>query len=195
MGRLQDRGIQELWTLRHSRQGLGNAPPGVRGTRAFNRLAVREALAPLPASARLELIEASAELLQGRLEVLGTPRTDLLDPDWSLDPTTGQRYPESRCAFRVDYRAGGDRRQVKQVWELSRHHHLTMLAAAWALTGDEAYAEMVARHLRSWWDHNEVLSGCQLGQRHRDRDPTDLMGLGTTPARRLARGGRLVRAQ
>ncbi len=48
---------------------------------------------------------------------------------------------------------------MKQVWELSRHHHLTVLAAAWWLTGEERYADMVAHHLRSWWQRNPYLSG------------------------------------
>ncbi len=48
---------------------------------------------------------------------------------------------------------------MKQVWELSRHHHLTVLAAAWWLTGNDEYADMVARHLRSWWQRNPFLSG------------------------------------
>ena len=66
---------------------------------------------------------------------------------------------EDRCSFQIDYRSADDDRQVKQVWELSRHHHLTILAAAWQLTGNAAYPEMVARHLRSWWQHNPPLSG------------------------------------
>jgi hypothetical protein len=48
---------------------------------------------------------------------------------------------------------------VKSVWELSRHHHLTVLAAAWWLTGDTRYADVVAAQLRSWWGANPFLSG------------------------------------
>jgi hypothetical protein len=48
---------------------------------------------------------------------------------------------------------------VKQIWELSRMHHLTLLAAAFSLSGDERYAERAASHLRSWWAQNPFLSG------------------------------------
>ena len=48
---------------------------------------------------------------------------------------------------------------IKQVWELSRLQHLTVLATAWFLTHDERYARRVADHLRSWWRENPFLSG------------------------------------
>ena len=45
------------------------------------------------------------------------------------------------------------------MWEPSRHQHLTVLAAAYRLDGDERYAEAVATQLRSWWAANPFLSG------------------------------------
>ena len=48
---------------------------------------------------------------------------------------------------------------VKAVWELSRHHQVTVLAAAYWLTGEERYAATAACHLRSWWKANPFLSG------------------------------------
>ncbi len=83
----------------------------------------------------------------------------MADPDWFLDPVSGYRFPADQYAFHIDYRNAPDHADVKQVWELSRHHHLTVLAAAWWLTGDDRYADTVARHLRSWWRHNPFLSG------------------------------------
>ncbi len=83
----------------------------------------------------------------------------MADPDWFVDPVSGHHFPADQYAFRIDYRNRPDRADVKQVWELSRHHHLTVLAAAWWLTGDDRYAEMVERHLRSWWQQNPFLSG------------------------------------
>ena len=38
-------------------------------------------------------------------------------------------------------------------------HHLTVLAAAFSLSGDERYAVRAASHLRSWWAQNPFLSG------------------------------------
>jgi Heparinase II/III-like protein/Heparinase II/III N-terminus len=48
---------------------------------------------------------------------------------------------------------------VKQVWEISRLQHLTLLATAWFLSRDDAYADRVAQQLRSWWQCNPFLSG------------------------------------
>ena len=158
-GRLQDRWNQEVWTLAHARPGGVTLPPVVRPDRHVDASAVHGMRGALPAAPRAALLAAADQLLEGRMEILGTARDDLADPDWSLDPTSGKRYPERRSAFRVAGRGVDDDRQVKQVWELSRHHHLTVLAAAWQLTGDDAYAELAARHLRSWWRRNPPLSG------------------------------------
>ena len=54
-------------------------------------------------------------------------------------------------------RDGHGERQVGV--EFSRHHHLTVLAAAWWLTSDARYADLVAAQLRSWWERNPFLSG------------------------------------
>jgi hypothetical protein len=59
----------------------------------------------------------------------------------------------------VDHRDEAVTGNVKAVWELSRHHHLTVLAGAWWLTGDDRYADVVAAQLRSWWAANPFLSG------------------------------------
>ena len=37
--------------------------------------------------------------------------------------------------------------------------HVTVLAAAFALSGDERYADRAGQHLRSWWARNPFLSG------------------------------------
>ena len=121
--------------------------------------------------------------------------TDSADPDWFLDPVTGRRAPDRRFAFAINHRDEGETGNVKQVWEMSRHHHLTVLAAAWWLTGDDRYAEAVADQLRSWWRANPFLtgvhwtSGIEVGVR--------LLVLGVDPAaaRRLAEGRRPVREQ
>ena len=82
-----------------------------------------------------------------------------LDPDWFLDPVTGRRAPDAALAFGIDHRDETVTGNVKSVWELSRHHHLTVLAAAWWLTSDARYADVVAAQLRSWWARNPFLSG------------------------------------
>ena len=80
-------------------------------------------------------------------------------PDWFLDPVTGRRAPDDVLAFGIDHRDESSIGNVKAVWELSRHHHLTALAAAYWLTDDERYAEAVDEQLRSWWSANPFLTG------------------------------------
>ena len=86
-------------------------------------------------------------------------RTDLVQPDWFTDPVTGRRSDPGRYSFRIDHRSQEQTGNVKQVWEISRLQHLTLLATAWFLTREEAYADRVASQLRSWWRENPFLSG------------------------------------
>ncbi len=91
--------------------------------------------------------------------MLGVLRPDSADPDWFLDPISGQRAPERELAFRIQHRDEAETGNIKQVWEFSRHHHLTVLATAWWLTRDDRYAEAVAAQLRGWWRANPFLTG------------------------------------
>jgi hypothetical protein len=123
--------------------------------------------APLPAAgdavpedARVRLKEAAEGLLGGRWPVLGRERDDMAPaPDWFLDPGTGRRAPDRAYCFDIDHRDAAEVGDVKQVWEPSRHQHLTVLAAAYHLGGDERYAQAVATQLRSWWRASPFLSG------------------------------------
>ncbi|MPZ79814.1 MAG: heparinase [Actinophytocola sp.] len=129
------------------------------------------ALPEVPADAVKRLVETADELMAGRGEYFGVPREDLVAPDWSADPKTGRRAPEDVYTFDIAYRSEDVVGDIKQLWEPSRHQHLTVLAAAYALTGDERYATRVAEHLRSWWAANPPLhgvhwvSGIELGVR------------------------------
>jgi hypothetical protein len=155
--RTEDLVRQSWWRRRWVRPGAAGGPvPALATRRLATRL--RPADAP-PADAVQRLVAAADDLLAGRSEILGVERDDLVDPDWFLDPTSGERFPDEAYAFAIDYRGVHQRANVKQVWELSRHHHLTLLAAAWWVTDDDRYAERVAAHLRSWWGANPFLNG------------------------------------
>jgi hypothetical protein len=131
-------------------------PPDSRG---FATPLPIDPVSAVPSAARRALVDAADRVLEGRSEVLGVPRIDLSVPDWFLDPVTGRRAPEGRYAFSINHRSEQETGNVKQVWELSRHHHLTVLSAAWSLSGEDRYAEVVARQLRDWWRDNPFLSG------------------------------------
>jgi hypothetical protein len=111
------------------------------------------------AGARERVLAAADRLLLGEWDVFGTTRTDMRSPDWFRDPVTGRRPDPARYAFRVEVRSEDRNGNIKQLWEVSRLQHLTVLAAAWYLSGDERYARMTAAQLRSWWRSNLFLSG------------------------------------
>jgi hypothetical protein len=135
------------------------APARTAGQRAFITPLPDTARAAVPEAAARAAIAAADAILDGTWNVLGSARSDIVDPDWFFDPGTGRRAPADRYAFRIDYRDERVTGNVKAVWELSRHHHLTVLASAYWLTGDERYAEAAAAQLRSWWRANPFLSG------------------------------------
>ncbi|MEV6831574.1 alginate lyase family protein [Amycolatopsis sp. NPDC051102] len=105
------------------------------------------------------LLATADEFMAGRAEYFGVVRSDFVAPDWFLDPKTGRRAPSDVYAFDVPYRSEDTVGDIKQIWEPSRHQHLTVLAAAYALTGTPAYATRAAEHLRSWWAANPPMQG------------------------------------
>ena len=137
------------------------------GHRAAPRRVSVRSFAPLPAGTldavpagdAGRLVRVADEILAGRWEVLGVTRQDMVAPDWFGDPLSGRRAPRAEYCFSINHRNQAVTGNVKQVWELSRHHHLTVLACAYALTGDRRYAERAGSHLRSWWEANPFLSG------------------------------------
>ncbi|SES49876.1 Heparinase II/III N-terminus [Pedococcus cremeus] len=158
--RVGDRGRQALWARRRVAVGADAGPVrGVLAQRSFTGtlpVGVADHVSP---AARAALVAAADRMLAGGATVLGFPRPDVADPDWFLDPVSGRRAPQDVYAFAVDHRDEAVTGNVKAVWELSRHHHLTVLAAAWWLTGEDRYADAVAAQLRSWWAANPFLSG------------------------------------
>jgi hypothetical protein len=158
--RARDQMLQTLWSRRQVRPGrLGVDAPPPPGEREFAAVLPPGTVDRIPGEARAAVLDSAERLLSGRWDVLGVVRTDLERPDWFCDPVTGRRSVQDRYAFRIDHRLEEQVGNVKQVWELSRLQHLTLLATAWFLTADERYAHRVADHLRSWWRENPFLSG------------------------------------
>ncbi|MEN8651562.1 alginate lyase family protein [Streptomyces sp. 21So2-11] len=143
--------------------------PSLTGAR-FTAVLPAGTIAAVPPDAAKRLIAEADRLMAGHAEYFGVDRDDLADPDWWYDPKTGRRAPWG-YAFDVPYRNEDTVGDIKQIWELSRHQYLTVLAVAYAITGNERYAERVAEHLRLWWAANAPLhgvhwiSGIELGIR------------------------------
>ncbi|MBX6740502.1 MAG: alginate lyase family protein [Acetobacteraceae bacterium] len=164
--RARNLAVQRLWRSRRgSRWAVppavacwagGSAPPG-----------------SLDGAAGTDALIALAEtVLDGSWPIFAT-RADLAgpDPDWFRDPVTGRRAPGDLYCFEVPYRDEDTVGNVKHVWELSRLHHVTTLAAAYYRTGQPRFAERALAHLQSWWRANPPLcgihwvSGIELGIR------------------------------
>ena len=144
---------QRAWRLKQGAQ------PKPARTPRFESPLPAGALNTVPADEVQRLLRTADEILAGRWDVLGVTRKDMVAPDWFLDPLSGRRAPQAQYCFGINHRNQAVTGNVKQVWELSRHHHLTVLASAYAVTGDVRYAERAASHLQSWWQENRFLSG------------------------------------
>jgi hypothetical protein len=156
----RDKILQTAWS-RHQvsrAQALAGVAP-VPGDRQFSALLPDGAALAVPKQARSAVLASADRLLQGHWEMLGVERDDLVLPDWFYDPVTSKRAPADRYAFRINHRSESQAGNVKQVWELSRLQHLTLLSSAWYLSHDDAYAQRVAEQLHSWWQENPFLSG------------------------------------
>jgi hypothetical protein len=153
--------LRLAWSPRQvTRQQLARATAAAPGRElAFTNVLPAGAALRVPDEARKQVLEAADRLMRGEWEALGVLRTDLEQPDWFRDPVTRQRSDPDTYAFRINHRSEERVGNVKQVWELSRFHHLTLLSTAWFLTKDERYACRAADQLRSWWRENPFLSG------------------------------------
>jgi hypothetical protein len=150
--------IKLLWRAEWARPDAA-MPRTTQDVARFKTPLPREAAEAVPAVARDGLVAAAQGILEGQWRVFEVDRKDLIAPDWFLDPRSGRRAPELEFSFGIDHRDVQRAGNPKYVWDLSRHHHLTLLAAAYFLTGDERYPARVVEHLTSWWRQNPFLSG------------------------------------
>ena len=160
--RTRDQVLVAAWSRRQvSRAQMASIgpPPPQAGERRFSAVLPRDVAARVSQDTKAAVLASADRLLRGEWEVLGVIRTDMVRPDWFRDPATGRRSAPGRYAFRIDHRSDAQVGNIKQVWEISRLQHLTLLATAWFLAHEEKYANRVADHLRSWGHENPFLSG------------------------------------
>jgi len=159
--RARDQVVRAAWS---PRQVTRHQLPRAASVAPARELAFTAVLPPgtaarVPEAARKAVLQAADRLLRGEWETLGVLRTDLERPDWFRDPVTGRRSDPDQYAFRVDHRSEEQSGNIKQVWEIARLQHLTLLACAWALSHDDRYARRVDEQLDSFWKENPFLSG------------------------------------
>jgi hypothetical protein len=161
--RLREQAFRRAWAGRQVPPGqIPDGPvPGALPSRQrrFTSVLPPDAGSLVPAAARAALVADADRILSGEWEMLSVVRRDLAAPDWFRDPVTGRRSDPGRYAFSINQRSEEQVGNIKQVWEVSRLQHLTLLAAAWYLTGADVYAERAAAQLRDWWEANPFLSG------------------------------------
>jgi Heparinase II/III N-terminus len=158
--RARDQALRAAWSRRQVRRedipAIVSLP---EGKRRFTAVLPPGTAERVSLRAKAAVLAAADRLMNGEWEVLGVIRTDLVMPDWFADPVTGRRSSPDRYAFRINHRSEEQTGNVKQVWEISRLQHLTLLATAWFVTSNEEYARRVADQLRCWWWENPFLSG------------------------------------
>jgi Heparinase II/III-like protein/Heparinase II/III N-terminus len=79
--------------------------------------------------------------------------------DWHRCDITGLRADPSAFGPDFDYKDFNVVGNVKYIWEKSRHHHTTIFALAYAITGEDHYARAAAYQLRSWLEQNPAPNG------------------------------------
>ena len=160
MWRVRDAGLKQLWRAQQrDRSPSACRIQRIRG-RSFVGVLPMPDRAGLPHTAVDDLLKAAEDVLEGRWRVFAKQHPALgTNPDWFLDASSGRRAPSEHYSFDIPYRDQTKTGNIKYIWEPSRHHHLTLLATAYAMTKDPRYADRVAAHLRSWWSTNPFLSG------------------------------------
>lgn len=172
IGRVQDEARRRLWSRRPpDRPERAPVGVGVDPGRAAP-VVPDELTAAVSAATRSGLLAEADGLLDGRWTMFGRERTDMsADVDWFLDFVNRVRAPDDRYSLSINHRDESAVGNIKFVWEPARHQHLTILAAAYAVSGDQRYAQRVDRELHSYWRANPFLvgihwtSGIELGLR------------------------------
>jgi hypothetical protein len=158
--RFREQAMRRAWARRQVHPGgLESLPPLAKADRRFTAVLLDGTADLVPDQAKAAIVADANRLLKGEWEILGVVRTDMERPDWFYDPVTGRRSAPEAYAFSLNQRDEAAVGNIKQVWEVNRLQHLTLLAVAWYLTGEDAYAQRVADQLDSWWRTNPFLSG------------------------------------
>ncbi len=158
VGRIRVAAQQSIWALKVHRPGKVAQPGGQKAT--VNLPPAWQNPARVTSEADQKVIAVADEVLAGGWPVFNARRTGVpAEPNWFLDPLTGVEAPRRGYAFRLPVRDPSRVGSLKHVWEPSRHQTTTLLAVAWWLTGNPAYANRVASHLKSWWRDNPFLEG------------------------------------
>jgi hypothetical protein len=120
----------------------------------------------LARKSRAEFPESTAQLIESARLIVEEHAWPLLgygvmrfsaSIDWLRDPLSGAQWPR---AFHRDVKIlRGDGSDARVLWELNRLSHFVTLGRAYALTGDEQFAEEFFSQWESWRAQNPVGQG------------------------------------
>lgn len=162
-GRTRDLGVKAKWRRRQVLDARRDPLPVPRQVPDFASPILAGPVGAgqnVPEALKQAILVAAERVRQGRCRVFGLElRHDTPAPDWTLDVRTGHQAPAEAYTFDLDIRDVSMVGTIKYVWEPSRHHHLTLMAAAYHLSGDERFAEAVEAQLTDWWHCNPFLTG------------------------------------
>ena len=126
-------------------------------TGAFPHLPKRE---DAPVALREALRRDADEILAGRWRAFGHLELKVDDPPkWHCDYLVGRDFATQESAFTLDHRALPGGADIKLIWELSRWAHLTRLAMAAYVLGDQRAAEKCLAWLEDWVKCNPPYRG------------------------------------
>lgn len=108
--------------------------------------------------ARNRILESADDVMGGRYRVFGRDMTLGTPPAWTSDPLSGRPWPDAFWAD-VDVRDGPPNGGALWVWELNRHHHLSLVANAYVLSGDERYRQFIIHQIQNWIGANPRWTG------------------------------------
>ena len=140
--------------VRQRRGGARDSARSWRRRRFFAGVENLQFAAQAVAGHRDAVLSSAEATLQNRFDLLGYRTLWFGDPiDWHLDPVWSRRAPRVHWTQLnpLDPAEVGD---SKVVWELNRHQWVAGLAQAYALSGDERYAESALGAIESWIDAN-----------------------------------------
>ncbi len=112
-----------------------------------------------PAELVKETLREAEAVMRGRFTLFAAVPLEAPGgiPDWLAGLPDGPRW---RDDFSFDHRIdGGDGRDIRFTWELSRHGNLVALARAAFLTGEDRFRERLEALLADWIERNPFLAG------------------------------------
>ena len=110
--RLRYQVLRAWWSRRQVRPGrLGADAPPPDVERRFGAVLPPGTAERIVGEARAAVLESAERLLRGEWEILGVVRTDMVQPDWFLDPVTGRRSGSGPLCLPYRSPLGGAGRQ------------------------------------------------------------------------------------